>query len=182
MRPDLIIRRCVREDEILEILKYCHDEPCGGHFSDKRTTYKILLLGYYWPSIFRDTKEYVKRCDSCQGMGKPTLSNEMHFQSEVLIEPFEKWALDFVGPINPPSNQKKYILVCTDNVTKWVEAKALPFATENIVVSFLFEDIFTRFGVPIEIVTDQGTQFTSKLVQKLVDQYKIKHRKSTPYL
>lgn len=61
-------------------------------------------------------------------------------------------------------------MVCVDYVTKWVEAKALPFATENVVVSFLFEDIFTHFAVPREIVTDQGTQFTSKLVQKLVDQ------------
>jgi hypothetical protein len=56
---DLIIRRCVRQDEILEILKACHDEPCGGHFADKRTTYKILNLGYYWPSIFKDSKKYV---------------------------------------------------------------------------------------------------------------------------
>ncbi len=81
-------------------------------------------------------------------MGKPTLSNEMPLQPQVLIEPFEKWALDFFGPISPPSKKKKYILVCTNYVTKWVEAKALPFATENVVVSFIFEDIFTRFGVP----------------------------------
>lgn len=81
----------------------------------------------------------------------------MPLQPQVLIEPFEKWALDFIGPINPPSKQKKYILVCTDYVTKWVEAKALPSATENSVVQFLFEDIFTRFGVPREIVTDQGS-------------------------
>ena len=44
---DLIIRRCIREDEILDILKACHDEPCGGHFADKKTTYKVLCLGYY---------------------------------------------------------------------------------------------------------------------------------------
>ena len=44
---DLIIRGCVRKDELLEILKSCHDEPCSGHFADKRTTYKILNLGYY---------------------------------------------------------------------------------------------------------------------------------------
>eukprot|EP00253_Pinus_taeda_P032958 PITA_32958 len=44
-----------------------------------------------------------------------------------------------------------------------------------------YTDIFTCFGVPREVVTDQGTQFTSRLVQKLVDQYKIKHWKSTPY-
>ncbi len=42
--PDLMIRRCVREDEMPDILKEFHDEPCGGHFSDKRTAYKILLL------------------------------------------------------------------------------------------------------------------------------------------
>ena len=78
----------------------------------------------------------------------------MPLQPQVCIEPFEKWVLDFVGPINPPSKQKKYILLCTDYVTKWVEAKALPSATENSVVQFLFEDIFTRFGVPREIVTD----------------------------
>ena len=86
-----------------EILKACHDEPCRGHSSNKRTACKILLLGYYLPSIFRDTKEYAKRCDICQRMGKPNLSNEMPLQPQVLIEPFEKWALDFVGPVSPPS-------------------------------------------------------------------------------
>jgi transposase InsO family protein len=49
------------------------------------------------------------------------------------------------------------------------------------VVDFLFNDIFTRFGVPREIVTDQGTQFTSHLVKAITKQYQIKHRKSTPY-
>jgi len=52
----------------------------------------------------------------------------MPLQPQVLIEPFEKLALDFIGPINPPSKQKKYILVCTDYVTKLVEAKELLFA------------------------------------------------------
>eukprot|EP00253_Pinus_taeda_P035345 PITA_35345 len=100
---------------------------------------------------------------------------------QVHLEPFEKWALDFIGPINPTSKGKKYILVCTDYVTKWVEAKALVRATEQTVVNFLFEEIFVSYGVPREIVTDQGTQFTSKLVKEITDKYKIKDRKSTPY-
>ena len=89
--------------------------------------------------------------------------------------------MDFVGTISPPSRQKRYILVCTDYVTKWVEAKPLLFANEASVVNFLFEDIFTRFGVLREIVIDQGAQFTSKLVEQMMERYKIRHRKSTPY-
>jgi hypothetical protein len=79
----------------------------------------------------------------------------MPLQPQVLIGTFEKWALDFVGPINPPSKGRKYILVCTDYVTKWVEAKDLFIATKISVVDLLFEDIITRFGVPREIITDQ---------------------------
>ena len=45
--PDLIIRKCVREDEMYDILQACHDGPCEGHFPDKLTTYKVLHQGYY---------------------------------------------------------------------------------------------------------------------------------------
>ena len=63
------------------------------------------------------------------------------------------------------SYEKKYILVCMDYVTKWVEAKSLFRATEKSVVEFIYEEIFTQFGVPREIVTDQGSQFTYKLMK-----------------
>ena len=98
-----------------------------------------------------------------------------------MIEPFEKWALDFVGPIPSMSRKKKYILVCTDYVTKWVEVKALFQATEKYVVEFIYEEIFTQFSVLREIVTDQGSQFTSKLMKELTTKYGIQHCKSSPY-
>ena len=81
-------------------------------------------------------------------MGRHTTSDQMPLQPQVMIEPFEKWALDFVGPISPMSHKKKYILACTDYVTKWVEAKSLFRATDKSVVEFIYEEIFTRFGVP----------------------------------
>jgi transposase InsO family protein len=80
------------------------------------------------------------------------------------------------------SRRKNYILVCMDYVTKWVEAKALFRATKKYVVKFIYEDMFTHFGVHREIVTDQGTQFTSKLMKEIIDKYGIKHCKYSPYL
>ena len=79
------------------------------------------------------------------------------------------------------SCKKNYILVCTDYVTKWVEEKSLFRAREKSVVKFIYDDIFTRFSVPREIVTDQGTQFTSKMMRELTEKCGIKHCKSSPY-
>ena len=63
---DQILRRCVREDEVFDILLTCHDGPCGGHFVAKRTTFKVLQVGYYWPTLFSDVFSFVKSCDRCQ--------------------------------------------------------------------------------------------------------------------
>ncbi len=66
-------------------------------------------------------------------------------------------------------------------LTKWVEVKALFQSMEKSMVEFTYEEIFTRFGVAREIVTDQGSQFTSKLMKELTENYGIKHCKSFPY-
>jgi hypothetical protein len=75
--PDQEIQRCISEDEVYNLLKSCHDGPCGGNFADKRTTHKNFRMGYYWPSLFKDEKKYVHACDSCQRMGQPNNRDEM---------------------------------------------------------------------------------------------------------
>jgi hypothetical protein len=87
---DLNIRRCVQEDEVHEILKSCHDGPCGGHFANKIIGYKIIHQGYYWPTFFRDSKEYMKRCDNCQRLGRHVQTYEIPLQPQMVLEPFEK--------------------------------------------------------------------------------------------
>jgi hypothetical protein len=114
-RADLQIRQCIQEEKIYDILKAGHDEPCGGHFADRRTGHKILQMVYYWPSIFRDAKKYVQTCERCQQMGKPSQADEIPLKTQLVIEPFERWALEFVAPFNPKSNQKAYILIVTDD-------------------------------------------------------------------
>ena len=114
-------------------------------------------------------------------MGQPNHRDEMPLNPQVILEPFEIWALDFVGPINPPSNQRVYILVCKDYMTKWVEAKALIKANEEFVLTFLFEEIFIRFGVPRELVIHGGPPLNSHDFKDMLQKYHINHKMTTPY-
>ncbi len=70
--------------------------------------------------------------------------------------------------MNPPSNQKLYIVIYDDYMTKWVEAKALTKASKEVVLSFLFKDIFLHFGIPGELVMDGGPPFTSHKLTSLL--------------
>ena len=104
----------------------------------------------------------------------------MPLQSQFVVDPFNRWALDFVGPFNPPSSQKAYILVAMDYVTKWVEAIALPRATEESVIKFLFE-LFVRYGLPREIITEKGAQFTGNKIVSTLKNHHVTHRITSPY-
>ena len=66
-------------------------------------------------------------------------------------------------------------------MTKWVDDTSLVRATDQVVLDFMFEEIFTRFGVPKEIVTYGGTQFVSCKVEALLQKYHIHHRITSPY-
>ncbi|GJZ85819.1 reverse transcriptase domain-containing protein, partial [Tanacetum coccineum] len=63
---DNIMRRCVAGSETLDILVHCHSGPTGGHHSALLTAKKVYESEFYWPSIFKDGNEYVRRCDACQ--------------------------------------------------------------------------------------------------------------------
>ena len=54
-------------------------------------------------------------------------------------------------------------------------------AHDKKIAKFLYKEIFTRYGLPKELVTDQGAQFTSDLISELMKQYNIKYQKSSPY-
>ena len=97
-------------------------------------------------------------------MGRPTRIDKMPLNPQITLTPFDKWGMDFISPMDPPSNGKSYILVCTNYLTKWVEVKAMKHAHDEKVAKFLYEEIFIFYGVPKELVTNQGAQFTYNLI------------------
>eukprot|EP00253_Pinus_taeda_P010330 PITA_10330 len=98
----------------------------------------------------------------------------MSLNPQLVIEPFERWALDFIGPINPSSNQKTYILVATKYVTQWVEEEVLPRAIKDSVIHFLFQ-LFR------DIIIDGGLQFISNKIAATLTNNHILHKITTPY-
>ncbi|GJX04912.1 reverse transcriptase domain-containing protein [Tanacetum coccineum] len=132
---DNVMRRCVAGNEILEILTHYHSGPTGGHHSVTITGSKVYESGFYWPSIFKDAKDYVMKCDACQRSGNISSRSEMPQNNIKVCDVFDIWGLDFMGPF-PNSKRNKYILVAVDYVSKWVEAQALPTNDARIVIRF----------------------------------------------
>ena len=131
----------------------------------------------------KDVVEYCNQCDLCQHMGKLNEKDHTPHQPVLPLEPFQKWGLDFVGPFKPPATRtgNHYIIVGTDYCTKWVEAKTLRNNMTTSTAIFLYECICCRFSCPIELVSDQGTHFFSKVIYELSHYYAVVHKRSTPY-
>nr|GEY66822.1 DNA-directed DNA polymerase [Tanacetum cinerariifolium] len=127
-----VIRRCVHDKEALDILKACHNGPTGGHHGANLTAKKIFAVGFFWPTIYKDSYEFVKNCNSCQRQGKISQRDEMPQNSIKICKIFDVWGIDFMGPF-PSSRGNKYILVVVDYLSKWVEAKALPTNDARVV-------------------------------------------------
>ncbi|KAK1571663.1 hypothetical protein Q3G72_020989 [Acer saccharum] len=95
---DGIIRRCVHDDEMEEILSHCHSKECGGYFGASRTAIKVLQSGFWWPALFKDSRSYVEACDRCQRTGNITKRDEMPRHIMLEVEVFDVWGVDFMGP------------------------------------------------------------------------------------
>ncbi|XP_059590470.1 uncharacterized protein LOC132253093 [Vitis vinifera] len=178
--PDQIMRRCVPEDEQQDILRMCHEGACGGHFASRKTSTKILQSGFYWPTMFKDCNTHCKSCPQCQQLGKINTRYQMPQNHICVVEVFDCWGLDFMGPF-PPSFGNLYILVGVDYVSKWVEAVACKSNDHKVVLKFLKENIFSRFGIPRAIISDGGSHFCNKPFSTLLQKYGVRHKVSTPY-
>ncbi|CAA7030191.1 unnamed protein product [Microthlaspi erraticum] len=144
-------------------------------------SYHLLQAGFWWPSLFKDTHDFIARCDRCQREGSISKRNEMPQNPILEVEVFDVWGIDFMGPFEPPSHGNRYILVAVDYVSKWVEAIASPTNDAKVVLKLFKSIIFPRYGVPRVVISDRGSHFINKVFENLLKKYGVKHKVATPY-
>ena len=90
---------------------------------------------------------------------------------QVTLQPFDKWAIDFVGPINPPAKKSgaRYIITATDYLTRWAEAQPVKNCSTATAANFIFDNILSRFGCPRVLMSDQGSHFLNKTIKVLTE-------------
>ena len=107
----------------------------------------------------------------------------MPLSINLATQPFEKWEIDFVGPISPVAinSQARYVIVATDYFTKWAEARATRKANARSTTKFLYEQVISRYGCPLKLISDCATHFFNEVIAQLTTEFVIIHRKSSAY-
>lgn len=176
-KPDKPIR-VIKWTEVEPVLYMMHSHPTAGHLGTDAMYYKISER-YYWDQMYRDVQNYVRSCEICQKRGKSKRKEPLH--PIQVGRAFERIGIDLVGPLPITARNNRYIIVATDYLTRWPEAKAVPDAGAETLAKFIFEEIVCRHGVPKIILSDNGKNFVSEIVRILCERFLIKHIFSSPY-
>ena len=148
------------------VLHTAHTISSAGHLGKKNV--ERILRRFYWPTIYCDTAEFCRSCDICQKSSHRKSTRVPMIPLPIMDEMFSRIAMDIIGPLPRSLAGHRYVLVVCDYATRYPEAVALRTIESEAVA----EEIFSRVGIPKEILTDQGSNFTSQL---LVEVYRLLH-------
>nr|XP_027096214.1 uncharacterized protein LOC113716116 [Coffea arabica] len=151
--------QCVTPGEGDYVLREVHEGICAAHVGSRVLAKKCLLLGYYWPSVFRDAADLVQKCRACQVHAS---LRHQSVQEMVPIHspwPFTQWGIDLVGPFPRAPGRYEHLVVAIDYFTKWVEAEPLVSISGKAIQKFFWKNIVCRFGIPHVLISDNGRQF-----------------------
>ena len=164
-----------------QVMKIAHESLLGGHQGIKKTSDRILM-NFYWPGIQGDISRYVQSCDICQRTFPKGRVQKVPLGDMPIIDtPFKRVAVDIVGPMEPRTARgNKYILTMVDFATRYPEAVPLK-NIEAVTIADALVDIFSRIGVPQEILSDRGSQFTSGLFAEVTKLLSLRQLFTTPY-
>ena len=162
------------------VLKLAHNSS-GGHLG-YRKTYQKILDHFFWPGIKRDVNNFVRTCDVCQLYGKVNqpITPAPMCPIPVVHEPFEKIIIDCVGPLPKTKQGNQYLLTVMDSTTRYPEAFPLKSITAKAILKPLLH-MFTSKGIPRQIQTDRGTNFTSTTFKQVLAELGVEHVTSSAY-
>lgn len=160
--------------------KKIYDQIHGFSHPGIKSTVKQMVARFIWPNIKKESREWAQSCINCQRVKvhRHTKSKFGTFQ-----EPDSRFSMvhiDLIGPM-PPSNGKLYCLTCIDRFSCWMEVIPLEDVTAELVSKAFYEHWICRFGTPVNIVTDQGPQFKSRVLKNLAIICGAQLLHTTPY-
>ena len=122
-----------------------HAGIAGVHYGGCVATRKVPHIGLWCPTLHNDVTDYAQICGVCQRNGKPSRRDEMPLVPQVTLQPFDKWVVYFVGPINPRGKRTGawYIITMTNYLTRWAEVARVVDCTAMTTTRFMFENIVT---------------------------------------
>ena len=149
------------------VMTLAHESLMAGHLGIQKTINRVVAE-FFWPGVCGDVTRFCKSCDICQRTVQKGRVAKVPLGWLPLIDtPFKRVAVDIVGPIEPRSNNRsRYILTMMDYATPYPEAIALPSIETEHVAEALVE-MFSRVGIPDEMLTDCGSQFTSEIMKEV---------------
>ncbi|GKV01387.1 hypothetical protein SLEP1_g13944 [Rubroshorea leprosula] len=177
----LPLLRCLNPYETEYALREVHEGVCGSHVGARTLAHKVLRQGYYWPNMYKDATHFVQKCPRCQFFAHLTHQPAEELTNLVAPWPFAQWGLDLLGSFVKGVGGVTHLVVGVDYFTKWVEARPLSSLTSKKVEDFVFSSIICRYGIPNQIVADNGTQFNCFSFRDFCSSYGIKVQFTSVY-
>ncbi|KAJ8352284.1 hypothetical protein SKAU_G00237600 [Synaphobranchus kaupii] len=171
----LLVPRALRPD----VLRLVHGLVGAGHFGNNKTLHR-LRGKFHWPGCRHDVELHVHCCDSCTAQKGPSQRSRAPLQQHLVGAPMERVGVDVLGPFHVTDSGNRCILVAMDYFTKWPEAFAIPDQSAATTAERLVEEMFTRFGAPAELHSDQGRNFESQLMAEVCKRLGVTKTRTTP--
>lgn len=145
-----------------------------------RSTQRLVCSRYVWPNMNRDVHRWTRSCTACQ---KSKIQRHIVSPTGTFPLPgrrFDVVHIDLVGPL-PPSNGYRYLLTCVDRFTRWPAAIPLKDTVASSVAEAFVAHWVAFFGAPLQITTDRGAQFESRLFHELTKFLGAARTRTTSY-
>jgi len=146
-----------------------------------RGTRRLISSRWVWPRLAADVAAWCRDCQSCCRAKVTTQPSSPPIPIPIPTQRFTHIHVDIVGPLPPSSCGKTHLLTIIDRTTRWLEAVPLSSTTAAACADALVGNWICRYGVPSDLTSDRGPQFSSELWAALMTKLGIQHHSTTAF-